>query len=95
MRVKKYDVYGIGNAIVDYEIEQDNSFLGLNGLEKGLMTLAEQDIQRDLLHAAKSNIRKKQAGGAVANSIVALTQLGGSGFYSCKVASDIDGILVR
>ena len=35
MRVKKYDVYGIGNAIVDYEIEVDNSFLGLNGLKKG------------------------------------------------------------
>ena len=95
MRVKKYDVYGIGNAIVDYEIEVDNSFLELNGLEKGLMTLAEQDLQRDLLYAAKSNIRKKQAGGSVANSIVALTQLGGSGFYSCKVASDIDGIFYR
>ena len=95
MRVKKYDVYAIGNAIVDYEIEVDNTFLSLNGLEKGLMTLSDQDRQRDLLRAAKSNIIKKQAGGSVANSIVALAQLGGKGFYSCKVASDIDGRFYR
>ena len=52
------------------------------------MTLAEQDRQDDLLRAAKSNIRKKQAGGSAANSVVALAQLGGTGFYSCKVALD-------
>mgnify|MGYP001203199944 FL=1 len=95
MNAKKYDVYAIGNAIVDYEIEVDNTFLGVNGLEKGLMTLAEQDRQRDLLRAAKSKIRKKQAGGSAANSVVALAQFGGKGFYSCKVASDIDGIFYR
>ena len=61
MSAKKYDVYAIGNAIVDYEIEVDNAFLEANGVEKGLMTLAEQDRQDDLLRAAKSNIRKKQA----------------------------------
>ena len=95
MNDKEYDVYAIGNAIVDYEIEVDDTFLGVNGLEKGLMTLAEQDRQRDLLRAAKSKIRKKQAGGSAANSVVALAQLGGKGFYSCKVASDIDGIFYR
>ena len=31
---KKYDVYAIGNAIVDYEIEVDNAFLEANGVEK-------------------------------------------------------------
>ncbi|MAJ50733.1 MAG: adenosine kinase [Flammeovirgaceae bacterium] len=95
MSVKKYDVYAIGNAIVDYEIEVDNIFLEENGVEKGLMTLAEQGRQDNLLRAAKSNIRKKQAGGSAANSVVALTQLGGKGFYSCKVASDADGKFYR
>jgi sugar/nucleoside kinase (ribokinase family) len=95
MSAKKYDVYAIGNAIVDYEIEVDNTFLEANGVEKGLMTLAEQDRQDGLLRAAKSNIRKKQAGGSAANSVVALVQLGGTGFYSCKVASDVDGTFYR
>ena len=95
MNAKKYDVYAIGNAIVDYEIEVDNAFLEANGVEKGLMTLAEQDRQDDLLRAAKSNIRKKQAGGSAANSVVALAQLGGTGFYSCKVALDVDGTFYR
>ena len=95
MSAKKYDVYAIGNAIVDYEIEVTDAFLEANGVEKGLMTLAEQDRQDDLLQSAQSNIRKKQAGGSAANSVVALAQLGGAGFYSCKAASDADGIFYR
>ena len=50
MSAKKYDVYAIGNAIVDYEIEVDNAFLEANGVEKGLMTLAEQDRQDGLFY---------------------------------------------
>ena len=95
MSTKKYDVYAMGNAIVDYEIEVPNTFLDVNGLEKGLMTLAEQNRQDDLLRAVKSNIKKKQAGGSAANSVVALSQLGGKAFYSCKVASDFDGKFYR
>ena len=40
--MKKYDVYGIGNALVDMEIEVENDFLSKNNVEKGLMTLVEE-----------------------------------------------------
>jgi sugar/nucleoside kinase (ribokinase family) len=89
--MKEYDVYAIGNAIVDYEIEIDDLFLSENAVEKGLMTLVDSARQSELLKAAQTNIRKKQGGGSAANTIVALSQLGGSGFYSCKVAADDDG----
>ncbi|XOV92267.1 MAG: adenosine kinase [Bacteroidota bacterium] len=89
---KKYDVCAIGNALVDYEIEINDDFLKQNGVEKGLMTLVDEERQKVLLKAVFNNIRKKQGGGSAANTIIALSQLGGKGFYSCKVASDEDGV---
>lgn len=88
----KYDVYAIGNAVVDYEIEIDNTFLKDHGVEKGLMTLVDEERQIELRSAMGDHITKKQAGGSAANSIVSVAQFGGKGFYSCKVANDEDGV---
>lgn len=87
----KFDVYAIGNAMVDYEIEVDDAFLSRHDVEKGLTTLVEVDRQQELLEAAKTRIIKRQGGGSAANTMVAFSQLGGNGFYSCRVASDGDG----
>ncbi len=89
--MKKYNVYSIGNAVVDYEIKIDDAFLAENKIERGLTTLVDEDRQYELISAAGNLITKKQGGGSAANSVVALCQLGGSGFYSCKVANDEDG----
>ncbi len=89
--MKDYNVYSIGNAVVDYEIKIDDQFLVDNNVERGLTTLVDVEDQRRLLAAAGNLIAKKQGGGSAANSIVALTQLGGRAFYSCKVANDDDG----
>ena len=87
----KYQVYGIGNAIVDYEIEVSDSFFTENEVEKGLMTLVDEDRQAALLAVAINGIKKRQSGGSAANSIISLAQLGGKAYYSCKVANDEDG----
>ena len=87
-----YDVYGIGNAIMDYEIEATDDFLEKHGVEKGLMTLVEEDRQEELVAAVSGKIRRQQSGGSAANSMIALAQFGGKGFYSCKVANDLDGV---
>lgn len=88
---KKYDVYAIGNALVDYEIEVDDAFLLEHSVEKSMMTLVDEERQQELIEAVKGKIREKQGGGSAANTIVALSTLGGKGFYSCKVANDEDG----
>ncbi|CAE7499031.1 unnamed protein product [Symbiodinium sp. KB8] len=90
--MKKYDVYAIGNALVDYEIEIDDQFLQTQEVEKGLMTLVDEERQGVLRAAMGDHITKKQAGGSAANSIVSMAQFGGKGFYSCKVANDEDGV---
>lgn len=92
---KKYNVFGIGNAMVDYEIEANDDFLQDHNVEKGLMTLVDEDRQAELLTAVGGNVKKRQSGGSAANSMIALSQFGGKGFYTCKVANDEDGTLYK
>lgn len=87
----KYNVYGIGNALVDMEFEVTDAFLTQKNIEKGLMTLVEQDRQTELLEKLDDHQHKRACGGSAANTMIALSQLGGSGFYSCKVANDEAG----
>ena len=89
----KYHVYGIGNALVDKEFEVTEQFLTDNGIEKGLMTLIEQDQQVTLLANLKDKfgLKKRAGGGSAANTIVAISQFGGKTFYACKVADDETG----
>lgn len=90
---KKYDVCAIGNALVDYEIEVEDQFFKDNGVEKGLMTLVDEERQGVLLEGVQGKIRKKQGGGSAANTIFGLAEFGGKGYYTCKVADDSDGEL--
>ena len=41
----KYDVYAIGNALVDMEYEVNDQFLAKYKIDKGLMTLVDEDRQ--------------------------------------------------
>ena len=90
----KYDVYGMGNALVDMEFKVTPEFFIANNVEKGLMTLVEEHRQVELAQAlAKDNIlpASKQCGGSAANTMIGISQFGGKSFYSCKVANDETG----
>ncbi len=89
----KYQVYGIGNALVDAEFEVSDEFLVEHNIEKGLMTLIDEDQQEKLVTNLNSNfgLKKRAGGGSAANTIVSISQLGGDTFYACKVANDETG----
>lgn len=89
--MSNYDVYGIGNALVDMEIEVTSDFLSKNNIEKGVMTLVDQNRQSELLNAVSGIQHRRTCGGSAANTVIAVSQLGGNSFYSCKVASDETG----
>jgi sugar/nucleoside kinase (ribokinase family) len=93
--MNNYDVYGIGNALVDTEYEVTDEFLELAKLPKGVMTLIEEDDRQRLIQLLEDEHEhqavKLAGGGSAANTIVAVSQLGGAGFYSCKVANDQTG----
>ena len=89
----KFDVYGVGNALVDKEFEVDESFFQDHGIEKGLMTLGTDEESLRLLGilTKKYGIKKQAGGGSAANTLYAVSQFGGNAFFSCKVASDETG----
>ena len=89
--MKKYDIYGMGNALVDMEFQVDAGFLERMKVEKGVMTLVDQKRQDLLLESLCGQRPQMSCGGSAANTMIALAQLGGQGFYSCKVAFDETG----
>jgi sugar/nucleoside kinase (ribokinase family) len=86
--MSKYDVYGIGNAIVDIVTEVDHSFFEKNEVEKGVMTLVDEKRQHHLMKAIDMQRSQMSGGGSAGNTVVALNQFGGKSFYSCLVAND-------
>ena len=93
--MKNYDVYGIGNALVDTEYEVNDSFFTKAQLGKGLMTLVEAEERQRIIKLLEDDhdhqVISQSGGGSAANTMVAISQLGGSSFYSCKVADDTIG----
>lgn len=87
----KYHVYGIGNALVDMEFEVSADLLQKLEIDKGVMTLMDENRQHAILEQLSEFPCKKSCGGSAANTMVAVSQLGGKGFYSCKVANDETG----
>ena len=91
--MKKYNVYGMGAALVDTEIEVDDTFLGSAGIDKGVMTLVDEARQDRLLAMLSTHLvaSRRASGGSAANSVIATSCFGGSAFYTCKVADDENG----
>ncbi|UJP66612.1 adenosine kinase [Mongoliitalea daihaiensis] len=86
--MKKYDVVGVGNALVDIEFKVSDKFFEDNQVEKGLMTLVDEERQNSLMSVINTEQAKKQCGGSAANTVIAVSQFGGKSYYCCKVAND-------
>ena len=84
----KYDVYGIGNALVDMEYEVEVADLETLGIDKGVMTLVDEQCQLRMMDHLAAHPHQRSSGGSAANSMIAVRQFGGTSFYSCKVAED-------
>ena len=89
--MKKYQIYGVGAALVDTEVVVTNDFLSTHKIDKGIMTLVDEERQFELLTALDSHHVKRSCGGSACNTIVAASCFGSTGFYSAKVAEDDDG----
>ncbi len=86
--MSKYDVYGLGNALVDMEFEISDQFLQDNHIDKGVMTLVDENQQHELIEQLDAFGGHKASGGSAANSLIAVSSMGGASYYSCKVADD-------
>ena len=90
-----FDVYGVGNAIVDTEVQVDDLFLSSSSLRKGMMTLVSLEEQERLLGLLVDHQQMGAAGGSAANTMVGVARFGGRAFYSGKVGADMSGALYR
>jgi sugar/nucleoside kinase (ribokinase family) len=91
--MNSYKVYGIGAALVDTEIQVEDSDLAAMGVAKGVMTLVDPTRQAELIEHLQRHLVKAShaSGGSAGNSMIAIAQFGGPTFMSCKVADDTDG----
>ncbi len=86
MTASRFDVLGIGNAIVDVLAHADDAFLAANAITKGAMTLID-DARAEELYAAMGPA-VEISGGSAANTIHGVAAFGGKGAFVGKVRND-------
>lgn len=82
----RYDVVGIGNALVDVIAHVKDDFLETHGMVKGWMDLIDADRAVAIYRALGSAV--EMSGGSAANTIVGVASCGGRGAYVGKVSDD-------
>ena len=88
--MKSLKLYGLGNALVDIEYLVSDEDLGSLNIEKGIMTLIDEEANLTLENKG-FEVHKQAGGGSAANTVFGFSQLGGTSHYSCKVANDENG----
>ncbi|MES0489480.1 MAG: adenosine kinase [Leptospirales bacterium] len=83
-----YDVIGIGNALVDIQVQVEDELLTELEFLKGGMVLSELKQQRTLLGKLRGYSRNIASGGSAANTIHGLGAMGTKTYYIGKVAND-------
>jgi sugar/nucleoside kinase (ribokinase family) len=89
----KYDILGIGNAIVDVVARADDAFLSRHDMHKGAMILIDA-ATADKIYAAMPP-GQESSGGSAANTCAVAAALGSQIAYIGKVADDQLGEVFR
>ena len=85
----KYELLGVGNALVDVLCNVDDSFLHDHGLVKGSMQLVDESEASNLVSTMSRPHRA--SGGSCANSMAGFASLGGRGAFIGKLKNDSAG----
>jgi sugar/nucleoside kinase (ribokinase family) len=91
--MKKYDVYGIGNALLDMVYEVDDAILSALNIDKNLMTLIDEHEHHHIIEGLRQHKATYACGGSAANTIITAQELGAATYYACHVANDTAGNL--
>jgi adenosine kinase len=86
MTAARYDVLGIGNAIVDVLARTDDDFLVRQNMRKGAMMLIDEARATAIYDAMGPAV--EISGGSAANTIVGCASLGGRAAFVGKVKDD-------
>lgn len=83
---KKYQIVGVGNALVDVLAQCEDSFLAKAGIDKGVMQLIDTDRAAELYD--EMGPAQEVSGGSAANTIAGIAALGGRTGFMAKVRDD-------
>src|SRR6202795_4575479 len=86
MTSPRYDVIGIGNAIVDVIARTEDDFLVVHGIHKGTMALINEARAEKIYQAMGP--AAESSGGSAANTIVSVASFGGRAAFVGKVKDD-------
>lgn len=82
----RFDVVGIGNALVDVIAQASDEFIVEHGLAKGSMDLVDTERAVELYDALGSAV--EMSGGSAANTMCGVASFGGRAAYIGKVTDD-------
>ena len=84
----KFDVFGIGNALMDVLVKVDDSHLAEFNLKKGTFHLFDKDEMKKIIESVKNKEKKLVPAGSASNTIAGLATLGGKCVLCGKVGND-------
>ncbi len=88
---RKYNVYGVGNALVDVQYQVSEAYIERMDVGMGTMTLVDEARQTELIGNVENEPLERASGGSAANTVIGVTNFGGSAYYGCKVGTDEPG----
>ena len=88
---KTNDVIGLGNVLMDFLVEVDESVLEELNLPKGQMSLVDEDKATEVFNKAKQFKIENALGGSAANTLRGIGFLGGKAIFCGKIGDDEHG----
>ncbi|MBF0288698.1 MAG: adenosine kinase [SAR324 cluster bacterium] len=95
--MNKIDVFGLGNPLIDLQTHVSESFLQSQGLEKNRMYLVDLEAQEQIVTRLKEQDTAivSSPGGSCANTMIGISQLGGTAAYSGRIGKDEFGSIYK
>ena len=91
MAAARYDILGLGNAIIDVIAQVPDAFVASHGMSKGAMTLISEAPAEALLAVMGETVTV--SGGSAANTVIGAAKLGCSACFVGRVKDDALGTL--
>ncbi|MGA2298585.1 MAG: adenosine kinase [FCB group bacterium] len=89
---KDIDLCGLGNALVDLQIEISDDVIASLETNKGEMRLVDSISQKKIIESLSHLKTHKSSGGSAANTIIAFSQFGGKAAYLTSLGDDEFGL---
>ena len=86
--MSQFDVFGMGNSLIDIQAFISDEFLNEIGVNKGIMHLIDEERSRSILKRLEQIPKEMLPGGSCANTVKAVAFLGGNPVYTGIVSDD-------